>query len=130
MAGRKSIGDQPLTKTEKQQRWRRRKVIFKEECEKVGAVTGVNYCFDRDLLAVFELMANKFRSISVDELLFIAMKDYLIAGGEGMQEFCSEAGIEDIKSHKQRLNRAKVNTLKRLKDEGLYDPRIKEARND
>lgn len=119
-------GDKPaLTASERMANTRRRKKIYKEECEKRG-ITTCPYNVDSKLLAAFEEMKRVLKTVRIEELMFVAMKDY-IKEVDLDGQICAAVGIEDITQHKMEFERARLAAFVRFKDEGLIDPRMNQA---
>lgn len=112
-----------LTSAERVAMTRKRKKITFDECEKVGVVLGKSYPLDKQLLSAFERLAALCPSIRVEDLLFIAMRDF-IASEEVYLEGAAKNGLEDVKSHQSKFNLAKLNIIKRLSEEGLDNSRV------
>lgn len=125
-------GDKPaMTPAERMARTRRRREIYKEECEKAGIVYSTPYLLDKSLLSVFEGVAEDTPDIAVEELIFLAMREFAKKHSEKPEksafskvwkEHIERAGIEDISKFLAVFNLAKINTSVRLLDEGLLEP--------
>jgi hypothetical protein len=114
MAGRKPIGDQPLTKTERQRRWRQGKKIFKEECEKYSVAAGADLMIDQKMLAAFRSIAAEIPETDVHDLVFIAMREFLKSDQEHRQH-AERQGIDDIDKHLFMLSAAQAAVFLRIK---------------
>jgi len=115
-------GDKPaMTSAERMARTRKRRAIYKEECEKAGIVPANPYPFDKALLSVFEAVAEDMPETSVEDLLFLAMRELAVKHSETWGKHIEAAGIDDLPNKLAMFNAVKAQTLLRLSDEGLRE---------
>lgn len=121
-------GEKPaMTPAERMARTRKRRAIYKEECQKVGIVPAKPHSFDKALLSVFESAAEDMPDTCVEDLLFLAMRDFAVRCCESPElskiwkKHVEAAGIDDLSNQLAMFNVAKIQTLVRLSDEGLLE---------